>query len=344
MRKKLKFSRGAIIPALCFLFALIVGVAAVVEKILFNTEYSVNTTKYVFLGYLAFFFVFIGIFIPVTRWFFSFLKIRNTNIFDGISTILIGLVSVVPMIILVFVTLSVIGLLSVSKKSIYYVYNWGISTAIILMGTMTRYHGNIKTSNKTGVRRIVVANHTGPWDYSGISQAMGTEPWNIVAGINLKRNTKTFGDWLISVTIGKVVEKYSISVDRDFESSKVISARGILSELGAGKNVAVFPEGGRIPKLTIQKGKILGDFKDGVFKIAYKNNIPIQPVVMDWPVIWRGKNDDRWGIRPCVVDIYFLDELYPENYSSFEELKQACWDVMHNQLASSKKVQRFISA
>ena len=344
---KLNFSRRAIIPAVCFLFALIVGVAAVIERIFLNSENSIYTTQYIFLGYIAFFLVFLGIVIPIMRWFFSFLKIRKTNVFDILATGLLIIVSTIPLFILSVVSLVILLSLEKPTRWAYHFFNWTVSVAIFLLGLLVRHHGSLKKSNKSNRNRIVIMNHCGggPVDYLEGSQAMGCEDWNIVAGINLGHpKNPTFGDKLIARTIGRIVEKFSSTLDRDSGESRANSAKGIVSEIKAGKNVAVFVEGTRMLKRNFKSDNLLQEFQDGVFRIAFAAGIPIQPVVFDLPLIWKGKKDNRIGIRPCVVDVYFLDEVNPKDFDSFESLKKHCWNVMNHQLASSKKVQKFIAS
>ncbi|MEI6316591.1 MAG: 1-acyl-sn-glycerol-3-phosphate acyltransferase [bacterium] len=333
MLKKLSFSRQAILPGICFLCALVVGVPFLIGKIFFHTGDSLYTTQYIFFGYLAFFFLFLGIIIPVMRWFFWFLKIRKTNLFDIFATVLLVFSSSFLFIILVPLTLLC---MSVFKKYKYFIYNWGSSASLIFMGIIPRHHGRLEN----GV--IGILNHTSPAEYTVASQAAGTKPWNIVAGKNLSENTKTIEDRIIKNTIGRVVKKYAIQIDRTSGESRVGTARSIKSEYDQGKNILIFVEGTRLTfKQIVEQQKLLLDFQDGAFRIAFKYKIPIQPIVLDWPAIYRTKDDYRWGVRPSIIDIYFLEKVNPENFETYDELKKHCWNLMYQQLKNSKKIQRF---
>ena len=172
---------------------------------------------------------------------------------------------------------------------------------------------------------------------------MDTDPWNIVAGINLRHNKPTFGDRFIAATVGKLVEEYAIAIDRGSKASTQSSARRTIEEIDNGKNIAIFPEGTRLTKARIKKDHVLlGEFKNGAFKIAWNRKMCIQPVVLDWPVIWRGKGDDWWGIHPTRIDVHYLEIVDPNDFETCEEFKNACWHAMHAKLKKSKKVRAFL--
>jgi 1-acyl-sn-glycerol-3-phosphate acyltransferase len=340
--KLLQLSLWTIVAGSCWLAALSIGIPLLIAKIWFGIDNSWYTTRYVFLPYVTFFLVALGVVIPLLRWLTRFFHKSKTSPVDVVVTLLIGVVSAIPLAILVSVTLPA---LRVKRFFLYRyrIYNFSISAALFLQGLLTRYHGQIPKKN--GRPFFVIAPHTGPGDYELISQAMGTESFNVVAGINLAHNQTTFGDKIIAKTIGPIVEEHSIFLDRNDEKSRREALRKMRSENKAGKNVAIFPEGTRTKAKVLFKGEmLLQTFWDGVFRLAFLEKIPIQPVVFDWPVIWRGKDDPRFGIRPTIIDIYYEEMVYPENFSSFEELRDHCWQVMHNRLASSKKIKRFVKS
>lgn len=340
--KHLRLSLWTVVAGLCWLAALIILVPFIVGKIGFHVDNTWYTTRYVFLPYAAFFLVALGIVIPLLRWLFSFFHTSKTSPIDALMTILIGIVSAIPITILVVITLPALRSRHLFRHR-YRIFNFSISTALFMQGLLTRYRGNIP--KKDGRPFFVIAPHTGPADYEIMSQVMGIESFNIVAGINLAHNKKTLGDKIIAKTIGPVVAEHSIFLDRTDERSRLSATRKMIEEVRAGKNVGIFPEGTRTKAKVLFKGEtLLQPFWDGVFRIAWSEKIPIQPVVFDWPVIWRGKNDPRFGIRPTIIDIYYEDMVYPEKFDSFEELRDHCWEIMHARLSSSKKIKRFLKS
>ena len=318
----------------CFLAALIVGVPWIIGKIWKNSDRTINTTKYIYFGYLAFFLILIGIIVPLFRKAWLYLRISKRSPLDGLATILLGIVSCVPLLILSAATLF---LLKKKYVDVYKVFHFSIAVSIVLMGSWVRYHGR-----KDPAARITVFNHTGWPDYFFGSLSMGTAPWTIVAGINLRKETPTFWDKCIAHSIGKIVERYAISIDRKDSQSRASTARKIIQALDSGINVALFPEGGRTPKSKIRQGVLLQEFHEAIFRIAFEKGVLIQPVVFDWPVMLRGKGDDWWGIHPGKIDVTYVPSFDPKDYENPEELKAACWKAMHEVLASSKKVQTFL--
>ncbi len=334
MLKNLRLSVTLIFSGACFIAALIIGTSLMIGKIFYPHGYSMHTTWIVVFSSLAFFLVFLGIFVPIVRRAFKYLKISNVNPFDGLATILIAFVSFFPLIILLFVTYLVLRL---SKKPPYRYYYTANSIAVFLIGVWVRYFGK-----KDDKALIKVLNHTAPLDYLLCTLSVRATRWNVVAGINLKRNKVSTEDKLVSFFLGDIIEKYSIAIDRNDDCSRSSVLRKMIAEAKEGKNVLSFPERGRTPKKDIKNGIILRDFADGPFLVSWSTGIPIQPIVLDFPVIWRGKGDDWWGIRPCIVDIHYLPAVDPKSFKDMQEFKNFCWHEMHKKLCASKRVKKFI--
>jgi 1-acyl-sn-glycerol-3-phosphate acyltransferase len=313
-------------------------VPLLIARYVFNAHHSVSTTQYIFGGILAFFFLVIGIIVPYTRKIMHFLGIPDhANKIDGLWTILLIIISG-PFILILSVATRELLRIERLQKHRYQIFNFSVSVAIFLLGVRIRHYGNRDSSAK-----IVIANHTSPLDYLLISLYMGTSPWNVVAGINLRTNKPTIADKIIAATIGKLVEEYAISIDRTNATSRENAVRRMVEELESGKNIAIFPEGTRTPKKKIREGHILlQEFQRGAFKTAWDKQIPIQPFVFDWPVMWKGKGDDWWGIHPSKIDVYFLPSITPIDFETIEDFKKACWNSMFAQLEKSKKVQEFL--
>jgi 1-acyl-sn-glycerol-3-phosphate acyltransferase len=334
-------------------------VPLIIARYVFDAHHSIDTTQYIFGGILAFFFLVIGIIAPYTRKIMHFLGIPDhANKIDGLWTVLLIVVSGPFILILSIVTLLLLRTRRLQKHR-YKIFNFAVQVAVFLLGARTKHHGG-----RDPLAKIVIANHTSPLDYLLISLYMGTNPWNVVAGRNLSDNkpkiTKEelkklklkkkilaritmIGDWLISISIGKLVKDYAISVDRKSKVSRESTVRRMMEELERGTDVAIFPEGTRTPKNKIKEGHILlQEFQRGAFKTAWDKQVPIQPLVFDWPVQWRGKGDDWWGIHPCRIDIYFLSSITPADFETIEDFTNACWNSMFTQLEKSKKVQEFL--
>jgi 1-acyl-sn-glycerol-3-phosphate acyltransferase len=121
-------------------------------------------------------------------------------------------------------------------------------------------------------------------------------------------------------------------------------------QMDEGINIGIFPEGTRLLISKMKEGTVLGEFEEGAFFLAWKKQVPVQPIVFDFPAIFRGKKDDRWGVHPCVIDIHYLNVIRPDEkdefsenkYKSLEEFQLACFQVMETKLKSSKKVQNFL--
>lgn len=321
-----------------FLGFLIIVVPLIIARYVFNAHHSVHTTQYIFLGILAFFFLVIGIIAPYTRKIMHFLGIPDhANKIDGLWTVLLIVISGPFILILSIVTLLLLRTRRLQKHR-YKIFNFAVQVAIFLLGARTKHHGS-----RDPLAKIVIANHTSPLDYLLISLYMGTKPWNVVAGINLHTNKPTFADKVIAATIGKIVKDYAISVDRTSKASRESTVRRMIEELESGKAIAIFPEGTRTPKNKIKEEHILlQEFKRGAFKTAWDTQTPIQPLVFDWPVQWRGKGDDWWGIHPSKIDVYFLPSIRPTDFETIEDFTNACWKSMLRQLEQSKKVQEFL--
>jgi 1-acyl-sn-glycerol-3-phosphate acyltransferase len=93
-------------------------------------------------------------------------------------------------------------------------------------------------------------------------------------------------------------EKMQISVDR---SSRVSSHKAFLrakEELDLGNSVFIFPEG------TISSNGVLKAFKNGPFKLAIDNQVPIVPITFknNWKILQNGGFFKSYG-RPGISEI-----------------------------------------
>lgn len=260
---------------------------------------------------------------------------------DGLQTVLLYIASTIPLTILLVIFFLYLYFAEIPyfKRLFKYAHPIGHYVAAVTMqgmGVTIRYHGKLDPSVK-----VLGANHASMIDYPMICRVLGTEPWTVVAGINLYHNRKTIGDFFIASTIGKLVKDYSISIDRSDSASRQTVSFKIVKNLNAGIRVGIFMEGGRISKQEIANGLILKEFENGIFRILWSRQEAIQLVVFDWSAIYRGKGDDWWGVHPTTIDVYFLTPIHPKDFKTMLEFKQACWNAMFNQLQSSEKIQKY---
>lgn len=337
--KKIKLTLTSIVSGMCFLGTIGLLVLFILKKTLLNHDevYFVNNHS-IFILFAIFFLFFLGIFVPIVRRIFIFLKIEKINPFDNIATISLFLVSFIPIIILSKITIFLLRNKKLEKHR-YKILRISIFILLFLLGVIIRFHGERDLK-----AQINFENHTSLLDYFLVLLVNGITPkWNVISGINLSENKSTLEDKIISFTIGPVIREYSISVKRGDASSERIAMRKTVNCLANKEVVSVFLEGGRTPIKILLSGILLNNFDEGdaMLRLAFKRKILVQPIFFDFPAIWRGKNDYRWGIHPCIVDIYYLQSINPEHYFSFEEFKKACWNAMHDQLLKSKKIKSF---
>lgn len=338
--KKIKLTLTSIVSGMCFLGAISLMILFILKKTILNSNevYFVNNHS-IFVLSAIFFLFFLGVFVPIIRRIFIFLKMGKINPFDILATILLFIVSFVPIIILSSVTRFLLRSKKLEKYR-YKILRISVFILLFLLGVIIRFHGERDIN-----AQINFENHTSLLDYFLVLLVNGLTPkWNVIAGINLSKNKNSLEDKIISATIGYIIEDFSIAVDRNDEASKKKSLIQTIKCIKNGEVVSVFLEGGRTPVNILLSGTLLNNFNrgDAILRFAFKSKIILQPIVFDFPVIWRGKNDHRWGIHPCVVDICYLESIDPANYSCFEEFKKACWNTMHEKLVQSEKVKRFL--
>jgi 1-acyl-sn-glycerol-3-phosphate acyltransferase len=255
-------------------------------------------------------------------------------ILDGLSTILIALISPTMIIVLRYIW---VFLIRVNPRNIYKYSHVIISITLFLLGIKVRFSGKFCPEAK-----VMIFNHTSPLDYFLIPLSLPTRPYNIVAGINLKNNKATLEDKVVSWFIGDIIKHLLIPLDRDNNTSRIRAYRRVLKEIQNERIVAISPESGRVSKKEVNKGSLLKpEFSDSAFRAAFDNNHIMQIAVFDWPVIWRGKDDDRFGIHPTTIKISYIT-VRPNEFASAEHMKRYCYGVIEEKLASSKNVRRFM--
>lgn len=126
-----------------------------------------------------------------------------------------------------------------------------------------------------------------------------------------------------------------ISVNRNSKISSYRAFKLAQQRLKEHKNIVIFPEGG-IEDLYPPK---LQEFKNGPFRLAIENKVPIMPVVIHdlWRLLWdEGRNGSRPG--KCVIEILKPIETNNLHTSDVDSLREQVHNLFTVRLNSSVKV------
>lgn len=285
---------------------------------------SFFTCLYIYVGIIFYFLIGIGLSTWIAKMLRKIFYFPRFNFMD-ISLTMIILVVAVPIICVLSLVAMVLMLIPRFKYHTVY----ALSTIILFVLGVRVHHVGSLPSQKLGPF-IVTPNHSSFIDYFLILHTMGTKPYNVVAGLNLK-----------SIPIFRYfLKKYAIGIDRQSQSSKMKTWREMINTLKRCFNLAVFPGGGRIKFEDAEK--LLEDFKEGPFRAAIETNSIIVPIVYSLPFLYLGKGEKRWWIKPQTIKIIFCDPIFPENLT-VEELMEKTHKVMLEKLNGTKKVKKFLS-
>lgn len=104
--------------------------------------------------------------------------------------------------------------------------------------------------------------------------------------------------------------------------------------LKKGETILMFPEGTRS-----ETGEMIA-FRDGSFRLAAQNNVPILPVVLNGTREILAKNDNRLHLRGR-VEARLLEPVYPEQFgNNVSELKRYVHNLMKETLAEMRAENR----
>lgn len=125
--------------------------------------------------------------------------------------------------------------------------------------------------------------------------------------------------WLISIT-------GHLAIDRN--------QKGVVKQLFAleepvknGVPVMIFPEGTRTMNGDVKS------FKSGAFMMATKLDVPVQPVIIDGSFQIFPSGEWRFKFQqPLYIKI--TPKVYPSDFSSIEEFKNACHHRIENELTN----------
>lgn len=124
---------------------------------------------------------------------------------------------------------------------------------------------------------------------------------------------------------GRIIRNIDIPVDRTNKRGAYKAYVDATNALKENKNIAVFPEG-----TTCDDAPKLLPFKNGPFKMAVENNVPIVPVTFldNWK---RYLSDGKGQGGPGITRIIAHAPIYPEGLTE-EELKDKVYQVIDKRL------------
>lgn len=201
---------------------------------------------------------------------------------------------------------------------------------IVFLGlVLTRLFLKLKYHGRNRIPRnlpyVLAANHVtfvdGLWIFNGLPNSHYKRTC-AMAGADLKTDYGLFGKIIYAAARAIPVERNGNPV-----RSLIVAKNTILS----GQSILIHPEG------TRSSDGNLAELQSGAVYIAHKTNAPIVPVYISggyavWPKNQKWPSfKDPVSRKKRRVDIYFLNPLYPSDYSSTEELKAALFAVLMKQ-------------
>jgi 1-acyl-sn-glycerol-3-phosphate acyltransferase len=173
----------------------------------------------------------------------------------------------------------------------------------------------IRGEFEKGKPHIFLANH---FSYLDVAM-MGFVPGDVLfVGKASIRKAPLFGYYFKSL---------HIAVDRDRLKSRAETMRRAGKALDQGSGIVLFPEGGIFTK---NPPKMI-PFKNGAFRLALEKQIPIIPVTLSYNHLIL-PDDSRLLLHRKAAKMVLHDALNPQDFETDEELKNACFNTIQNQL------------
>lgn len=168
-------------------------------------------------------------------------------------------------------------------------------------------------------RYILIANHPSAFEDIGIPALFG-----VVSLAKLQVQ-----DWFIVGRISRAAG--TLYVDRDDAASRQQSIQTMVDAVNAGKNIALYPEGGC-------KGRRLHtEFKSGAFDVSMRTGVPILPVFLhyeaqedfEWQPPWTLPDKIRHMATAVNnrANFYVYDPLDPKDYADKYAMKAAAYEM-----------------
>lgn len=134
---------------------------------------------------------------------------------------------------------------------------------------------------------------------------------------------------------GWMFGRLHIAVKRESRKESYNSFHKAREKLKQGVSVLIYPEG-TIPD---KKSVILGRFKDGAFRLAIENQVPIVPVVMigtDTAL----PDDGKLMLRPAKIRVIFEDPIETKGMTieDVQTLKTKVYDLIHKKLTTENSM------
>jgi len=180
-----------------------------------------------------------------------------------------------------------------------------------------RLHQKYRT--QLPARFILIANHPGALEDIGIPAL-----FNVVSLAKLQVQ-----DWFIAGRITRLGG--TLYVDRDDPVSRQRAIEVMVETVNAGKNVALYPEGG------CKGRRLFSEFKSGAFEVSIRTGVPILPVFVhceaqedfEWlpPHLLPHKIWHMMTTRNNRVNFYVYDPLDPKDYSDKYAMKAAAYEM-----------------
>jgi lyso-ornithine lipid O-acyltransferase len=166
-------------------------------------------------------------------------------------------------------------------------------------------------------RFILIANHPGALEDIGIPSL-----FDVVSLAKLQVQ-----DWFVVGRINKAAG--TLFVDREDPESRQRAKQTMVDTVNAGKNIALYPEGG------CKGRRLFSEFKSGAFEVSIRTGIPILPVF----VHCEAQDDFEWRPTESLpqkiwhmmttannrVNFYVYDPLDPKDYADKHAMKAAAY-------------------
>jgi 1-acyl-sn-glycerol-3-phosphate acyltransferase len=166
-------------------------------------------------------------------------------------------------------------------------------------------------------RFIIIANHPSAFEDIGIPAV-----FNAVSLAKLQVQ-----EWFIAGRISKAAG--TLYVDRDDPASRDRAIQNMVDAVDAGRNIAVYPEGGCTGR------RLFKEFKSGAFEVSIRTGVPILPIFLHY----EAQDDFEWQppytlpdkIRHIMTAInnranyYIYDPLDPKDYADKYAMKAAAY-------------------
>lgn len=184
------------------------------------------------------------------------------------------------------------------------------STWMHALGVDLRLHQ--KNANPLPKRFILIANHPSSLEDVAIPALFDVD---CLAKQELR-------DWWLVGRIGAAAG--TLFVKRDSKESRADAAEAIQQRLAAGRNIALYPEGG------IKGPRLQSSFRYGAFRISLQTGIPIVPIYLHYEAV----HDFHWARHSLLRNLrqimlaqnnranyYQFDAIYPQ---FFEDPVEFC--------------------